>query len=70
MSMERPNSMKQALNSHAQPVVRLPVSRLGNFKPFRLIRTVCSALSVILSMFLLKLFPILAFLLRTYTSAC
>lgn len=65
MSMEQ--LMRQALNSHAQPVVRLPVSRLGSFKPLRLMRTVCSALSVILSMFLLRLFPIFAFLLRTYT---
>ena len=59
--------MRQASDRHAQPVVRLPLSRLGSLKPLRLMRTVCSALSVILFMFLLRLFPNFAFLLRTYT---
>ena len=49
-----------------QPVVRLPVNRLGSLKPLRRpCLTVLSALDEILFKFLLKLLPIFACLLRT-----
>ena len=53
------------MSSH-QPVVRLPVSRLGSLKPLRRpCLTVFSALDEILFRFLLKLLPNFACLLRT-----